>query len=79
MSKAEFRGCNQIVVQNPLTVGVRLARMQFPHMEGKIEDLLRREENFRDMCEELADLDCAILGGRVTVTCSPTGSQHAIS
>jgi hypothetical protein len=51
-----------MVKQDHLTNGARLARLQFPEMGDKIEHLLRREANFRDMCEELADLDCAITG-----------------
>jgi hypothetical protein len=50
-------------LQNRLTFGVHLARQRFPALLGKIETLLGRDDNFRDMCEELADLTSAILQG----------------
>jgi hypothetical protein len=46
--------------QDLLAIGIRLARTQFPGLRNAIDELLRRDENFRDMCEELADLEEAI-------------------
>jgi hypothetical protein len=46
--------------QDLLAIGIRLARTQFPGLRNVIDELLRRDENFRDMCEELADLEEAI-------------------
>ena len=43
--------------QGRLTIGASLARLRFPDQRGSIDLLLRRDENFRDMCEELAELD----------------------
>jgi hypothetical protein len=50
-------------IQNRLTFGVHLARQRFPDVLGEIEILLGRDDNFRDMCGELADLTSAILEG----------------
>ena len=52
-----------ITVEDRLTLGTRLARLHFPDAAGKIEHRLRRDDDFHDMCEELADLDRAIMGG----------------
>ena len=52
-----------VTVEQRLTLGARLARLHCPEAAGKIEHLFRRDGNFRDMCEELADLDRAIMGG----------------
>jgi hypothetical protein len=52
-----------VTVEQRLTLGARLARLHCPEAAGKIETLVRRDGNFRDMCEELADLDRAIMGG----------------
>ena len=41
-------------------IGVRSAHLQFPDVGKAIDDLFRRDGNFRDMCEELADLESAI-------------------
>jgi len=49
-----------MTTQDRLATGVRLARLRFPDLTNVIEDVLRRDENFRDMCEELADLEEAI-------------------
>jgi hypothetical protein len=56
-------GDTAMSLQNRLTFGVHLARQRFPALLGKIETLLGRDDNFRDMCEELADLTSAILQG----------------
>jgi hypothetical protein len=52
-----------MTVEDRLTLGARLARLHFPDAAGKIEHRLRRDDDFSDMCEELADLDRAIMGG----------------
>jgi hypothetical protein len=49
-----------MIIQDRLAIGARLARLQFPDTGSKIEALRRRDANFRDMCERLADLDCAL-------------------
>ena len=49
-----------MITQDRLTVGAQLAWLRFPELRERIKDLLCRDANFRDMCEELADLDCAI-------------------
>ena len=52
-----------MTVEERLTLGTRLARLHFPEAGDKIEHRLRRDDDFRDMCEDLADLDRAIMGG----------------
>jgi hypothetical protein len=52
-----------MTVEDRFTLGARLARLHFPEAGGKIEHRLRRDDDFHDMCEELAHLDRAIMGG----------------
>jgi len=52
-----------MTIEDRLTFGACLTRRRFPDMGEKIENMLRWDSNFRDMCEELADLTCAILEG----------------
>jgi hypothetical protein len=58
-----------MVIEDRLSIGARLARMRFPSLDSRVDVLLRRDGNFRNMCEELAELDCAVstlneVGGR---------------
>src|SRR5215208_936485 len=52
-----------MTVEDRLTLGARLARLHFPDAGGIIEHRFRGDDDFHDMCEELADLDRAIMGG----------------
>jgi hypothetical protein len=52
-----------MTIQDRLTIGACLARRLFPDFGDKIDIMLNWDGNFRDMCEELADLTCAILEG----------------
>jgi hypothetical protein len=56
-------GDTAMTVQDRLTLGVHLARQRFPALLGEIETMFGRDDNFRDMCEELAPLTSAILKG----------------
>jgi hypothetical protein len=60
---APFGDGTAMTVEEPFIVGARLARLHFPDATRQIEHLLLQDGNFRDMCEELADLDRAIMGG----------------
>jgi hypothetical protein len=44
--------------------GKRLALRRFPSKARTIEELTRRSENFRDMCEELAEAEAALLAAK---------------
>jgi hypothetical protein len=41
--------------------GKLAALRRFPGKAGLIEELVARSENFRDMCDELADVESALL------------------
>ena len=62
-------GGTAMVTEDRLSIGARLAKMRFPGLGGKVKDLLRQDGSFRAMCEEVAEVDCAIatlneVGGR---------------
>ena len=44
--------------------GKRLALRRFPSKAREIEELTRQSENFRDMCEELAEAEAALLAAK---------------
>jgi hypothetical protein len=44
--------------------GKRSALRRFPSKARTIEELTRQSENFRDMCEELAEAEAALLAAK---------------
>jgi hypothetical protein len=44
--------------------GKRSALRRFPSKAREIEELTRQSENFRDMCEELAEAEAALLAAK---------------
>ena len=69
-----------MIIEDRLSIGARLARTKFPGLDSKVDVLLRRDSRFRNMCEELTELDCAVSTHSTTsadaARCLPTGSQR---